>query len=230
VTAAFAATRTANLAGLACLPFVVVLLIDGFWKARLARAAPAGFWAADIAEWIVLPALSVWLLHRFARLSPRDYGLAWPGAGRFAAGLFLCTLTLFLVNAFGSEILGPFLFGYPSSPFDFSQVFKPLGVAGTLYLAATASVCESIFELALPWLWFSQEQSVSRGGMAAFAVVASLIFALTHWESGWPTVTGAFLFQLVAVAWYFRLRTLYPIIGAHFLIDLYWFWPKDGMP
>ena len=221
--------RTANLAGLACLPFVVVWLADGFWKQRLEHVAVPLFWAVDFVEWLVLPAVSLALLHRLAPISRRDYGLAWPGARRFAAELFLCTVTLFVANFFGGQMLGPMLFGNPRDAFDLARTlasYKPLAIIGTFYLAASAGVCESLFALALPWLWFSQGESVSRGGKAAFALASSFIFALAHWETGWANATGAFAFQLVAVAWYLRFGGLWPIIGAHFLIDLYWFWPQ----
>ena len=211
------------------LPFVTVWLVDGFWKAQLSKADPAIFWTVDVVEWIVLPALSLWLMHRAAPLSPRDYGVAWPGTSRFFVALVLCTLTLAFANDFGADNLGRRIFGDAPSAFSFGKLLSTSPVpafVGAVYLATTAAVCESVFLLALPWLWFSQGRNVSFGGKIAFALAASCVFALGHWENGWANALGALLFQLVAVAWYFRLRTLWPIIGAHFLIDLYLFGPK----
>jgi hypothetical protein len=219
-------TRAANFAGLACLPFVIVWLADGFWKAKLSKAAPTAFWIVDIAEWILLPALSLWLLHRRAPISFKDYGLIWPGAGRFVAALFLCTLTLYPITWFGDKIFGPLVLGQSPNAFHYESALGALSIAEALYLAATAALCESVFALGLPWLWFSQGEPGSKTSRFAFMLTASFIFGLAHWESGWSTVSGAFLFQLGALAWYFGLRTLWPIIGAHFLIDLYSFWPR----
>jgi hypothetical protein len=165
-------------------------------------------------------------LHYHTTISPRDYGLVWPGTVQFVAMLFLAMLTLFVANALGFYLVGPILFGQEHRAFDYFQVFPDspqLALVAVYYLSATACVCESLFEIALPWLWFSQGESVSRRGKVAFALVCALIFGLTHWESGWHTVAGAFTYQVAAVAWYLAVRTLWPIIGAHFLIDLYWF-------
>jgi hypothetical protein len=222
-------TPAANRAGLACLPFVIVWLVDGFWKARLSASAPPLFWSVDIAEWILLPAVSLWMLHRFSSINPKDYGLASPRTAPFLAALFLCTITLFAANWLGNSVLGPLLFGRARDVFDYGKALtgnNAVSLAGAFYLAATAAVCESLFAIGLPWLWFSQGEAVSRRGRLAFMLAASFIFGLAHWESGWPVATGAFLFQLGALAWYFGLRSLWPIMGAHFLIDLYWFWPR----
>jgi len=55
--------------------------------------------------------------------------------------------------------------------------------------------------------------------------VSAILFALDHWENGLPAVVGAFCFQFFAFRWYLKLNALWPINGAHFLIDLYYFWP-----
>jgi len=182
----------------------------------------------DFFEWVVLPALTFLLLRRLGSITLRDCGLAGDlRPHELLAALFLCTLTLFLVNLFGGRILGPILFGYPENPFRMDLALAALGPFSTLgvfYLSATAGVCESLFFLALPWLWFSGA-SASRWKGAAFAALSAAVFALGHWETGLASVTGGFLFQLLAVAWYRRLKSLWPIIGAHFLIDLFWFWP-----
>jgi membrane protease YdiL (CAAX protease family) len=77
----------------------------------------------------------------------------------------------------------------------------------------------------LPWLWYSGGTSGSTTTRGVFAIGSALIFAACHWENGMPNAIGAFFFQLLAFWWYLRLRTLWPVIGAHFLIDVYYFWP-----
>jgi membrane protease YdiL (CAAX protease family) len=232
VSDAPAAPRTATLAGLATLPFLLLWLFDGFWKAKLVQAAPLAFWAIDLFEWVIVPAASLFFLHRCASISKNDYGLG-SGIGSWKAiALFLpCFVTLFIADDWGTLILGRRLFGDAPGAFRMDlalQALGPLADAGVLYLSATAAVGESLFVLGLPWLWLSQGEKVSRGGAFAFALVSALIFALAHWETGLANMTGAFLFQLLAVWWYFRLKTLWPIIASHFLIDLYFFGSKLG--
>ena len=224
------ASRAPGAAGLAILPFLVLWLLDGFWKAKLVELAPLAFWAVDVFEWVVVPAATLLLLRHFATsLTARDCGLVGGmGAPATFAALFLCTLTLFLAYWYGSRVLGPNLFGYSESAFRMDLALAALGqysAMGSFYLSATAGFCESVFALALPWAWFSRGQSVSRREAAAFAVLACAVFALGHWETGWANATGAFLFQLLAVTWYLGLKNIWPIIGAHFLVDLYWLWP-----
>ena len=226
---ALAALRSPNLAGVLTVPFIAVWLLDGFWKSRLLEGGASRFWIVDFAEWVVLPSVSLWLLHRSAVISGRDYGLAAPlGVKDVLVLVPLAVVTTFIANYFGGFVLGRILFGYTPGAFQLERALAALGpfwIVGTVYLSATAAVCESIFALSLPWLWFSRGGSVSRRKAISFAVAAAALFALGHWETGLANATGAFMFQLVAVWWYFRLRTLWPIIGAHFLIDLYWLWP-----
>jgi hypothetical protein len=228
VTTGLAAVRTPSLAGLLSFPFIALWLLDGFWKPKLFARSVAGFWAVDFAEWVLLPCALLFLLHRLSFISKRDYGLAAPlGARDIAITTLLCFASLFLINALGTA-LGRILFGNAPGAFGYLPALRALGsgwLAGTFYLSATAAVCESIFTLSLPWLALSGGNSLSRARTLACAAGLALLFGLGHWETGWANATGAAMFQLGALWWYLRLKTLWPVIGAHFLIDLYWLWP-----
>jgi hypothetical protein len=224
-----AALRTHSLAGLISFPFIAAWLLDGFWKPKLLGRSAAVFWAADVAEWVLLPCVLFWLLHRSGSISRRDYGLAAPlGARDVLKMLLLCFVTLFVINALATFVLGPILFGNAPRTFSYIPALWALGpgwIAGTIYLSASAALCESTFALSLPWLWLSRGNSMSRARTLAWAVGFAIVFGLGHWETGWANATGAAAFQLGAIGWYLRLQTLWPVIGAHFLIDLYWLWP-----
>jgi membrane protease YdiL (CAAX protease family) len=209
----------------------VLFLLDGFWKRKLLQGPILQYWIVDVLEWIVLPLALVLMLRRAARVSPADYGLRAPHGARDILILIpLPLITLFLVFWVGAA-LGSILFpGYLSEAFRYQSPLASLGklwIVGTFYLAATAALWESIFLLGLPWLWFSQG-GATRQRAAAFALLSAAVFALGHWENGPEVVCGTFLFQLLAAGWYFRYRTLWPVIGAHFLIDLQAFWPPAG--
>ena len=54
----------------------------------------------------------------------------------------------------------------------------------------------------------------------AFTILASLVFALAHWEQGPHVVVGAAFYNVVACFWFFYFGTLWPIVAGHVLVDL----------
>jgi hypothetical protein len=215
-------------AGWVCIPFLLVGLFDGYWKIAFVKGPLINFWAYDIAKWLVLPIALLALLHRLAIVMPREYGLsAVLGKRDILYVLPFPLFSLFIVNFF-AVVITHNLVQLPLPSFTYSQMLAPLGplwIVGTFYLSATAGLWESIFLIGLPWLWFSKGRSVSPLAKCVFAVTTAILFAASHWENGLANVLGALLFQLLAVWWFFRLGTLWPVIGAHFLIDVVHFWP-----
>lgn len=206
--------------------------LDGFWKPALLRSPPIFFWAYDFGKWVLLPLCLLWLLHRITDISPRDYGLiADRGMRDILMLLPVPFITLLMADVFtigmADWILRP-----PPPEFNYASVLAPLGplwIVGTFYASITAGVWESIFVLGLPWFWFSQRQPVTGQRVIAFAVVSAAVFALCHWENGISNALGAFVFQLLAVHWYLKFGTLWPVIGAHTLTDVYYFWPPASV-
>ena len=217
-----------KLAGWICLPFILLSLFDGYWKVAFLSRPLIYFWAYDFAKWFLLPVILLGVLHRLAFVQPRDYGLSADlGKRDILYVLPLPLITLFIIN-FSAVIASDILLSPPKPPFNHSFILAPLRelwIVGTLYLSATAGLWESVFLIGLPWLWFSRSRVVSTRATHAFILVTGLLFAAGHWENGIANVIGAFLFQLGAVWWYLRLGTLWPTIGAHFLIDVVYFWP-----
>lgn len=217
-----------TLAGWISVPFIVLGLLDGFWKIAFLRGPLIYFWAYDFAKWFLLPVLLLAVLHRLAFVLPRDYGLSADlGKRDILYVLPLPLITLFVINFFAAMASG-ILLAPPKPPLNYSVMLAPLRelwIVGTLYLSATAGLWESIFLIGLPWFWFSRNRVVSARATRAFTFATGILFAAGHWENGVANVMGAFVFQLGAVYWYLRLGTLWPIIGAHFLIDVVYFWP-----
>jgi membrane protease YdiL (CAAX protease family) len=56
--------------------------------------------------------------------------------------------------------------------------------------------------------------------------VTTILFAATHSELGPSGVVAALTYGIAAAVLFLKLRNLWPIIFAHFVIDVYSFWPK----
>ena len=218
--------RVHQLAAVVWVLFVALHIADGLWKANLLRGPYIYFWLYDFFAWVVLPISALAALHRWTALSVEDYGLVvelgWKDLVRV---LPLPLFALFAVYLFAYNFAP---FGHSKPEFSYTSALKSLGslwILGTIYLAVTAGVVESIFWIGLPWFCISRILNSSVWARRGFALITAILFAAAHHESGARSMFAAFFFQLVAASWYFKLRTLWPVIGAHTLIDVYYFWP-----
>lgn len=173
---------------------------------------------------------SAWLLWDYAgRLAALAVLAAIPSARRIAFQReesrfppWLSTLTIIaglvlaeylfddrLRSAIDAAIPGTKLGNYPA-------VRGPLHVFDVVAgLALVAYHEEIIFRrVALrafqPWL----------GGRLAMVAVTSLLFAGYHWWSGIGSITVAFLLGLALMLAYQRLKALWPVVVAHYLMDV----------
>jgi membrane protease YdiL (CAAX protease family) len=121
------------------------------------------------------------------------------------------------------KVIGGFL--TPAQTFSYAQAIPSGWLRGPsiAYLAVTAGVTESVVYIGLPWLVWEQLFGPSKR-RALFVCLSSAIFASVHWESGVHNVVAALIFGLVACALYLKLRDLWPIVGAHIVVDLVGFW------
>jgi membrane protease YdiL (CAAX protease family) len=55
-------------------------------------------------------------------------------------------------------------------------------------------------------------------------VVSALLFAAIHWSQGIPNLVYVFLIGVVFMAVYLRVGALWPLILAHYIIDVIAFW------
>ena len=53
-----------------------------------------------------------------------------------------------------------------------------------------------------------------------FVVTSTALFALVHWENGAAELAAAAVYGLIAAWLYLRMGSLWPLVAAHFLIDL----------
>jgi len=207
--------------GLAVLPVALIWQINGIYLAALARINLLLFWAADFIQWIVLPTFILVFVAKKAGVLPKHYGLdtsalRWQLQILGTLGVFITAgLTFYFARNWAWQ-----LFGRPTGFFTFPGVFPsgPMGTVIWLYSAVTAGVVESVFFIGLPWLWYRNIKVIPS--RVSFALVASAVFAIAHWEQGPHIVAAALLFNLVACAWYFKLGSLLPIVAGHTLVDL----------
>ena len=197
-----------------------VWLCNGFYVQSAAKAGMAVFWTLDLLQWIVLPVILWCAFLRPAGISAGDIGFAAPKSHWMkligeTIGVFLTAGTLFfLVRAIAEDY-------FPASPFNVAQAFPaqgPLRTLAWIYSSVTAGVVESALFIGAPWLWW---QAHTRGlPRWVFVLLISALFAVSHWELGIRLILAAFVTHWVACLWYFRLRNLWAIAGAHTIVDL----------
>jgi membrane protease YdiL (CAAX protease family) len=51
-------------------------------------------------------------------------------------------------------------------------------------------------------------------------VYIAVLFGMAHWESGAHEILGTACLGLFACALYLKIQTLWPLIGAHFIVDM----------
>jgi hypothetical protein len=211
------AARSAVLAALAVV--VAVWSINGVYLSALSRSSATAFWAADLAQWVLLPGLLAAVLARRHALLPRDYGLDARSLNLRALAWSVPVTITFAIAYFWVTAGVSAALGRPGGYFSFQDVF-PTGAMGTLariYSALSAGLVESVVFISLPWLiWRGR----TRRDAGWFTALWSMVFAAVHWEQGPHVFVAAAVFSVAACAWYFRLGTLWPIIIGHVIVDL----------
>jgi hypothetical protein len=210
---------------LVVLPHVAFAELNGLFNESLFRVSPSALWAVDALFFVVFPILGIWFLARFARIRPAHYGLPFPPPRRrelAVSSVFLAAL-LCLAYYVPQKVVGGLWATVPT--FSYEQVIPSgwLRAPSVLYLAVTAGVTESMVYIGLPWLVWERLFGPGKR-RALFVCLSSAIFASVHWESGLHNVVAALIFGLVACGLYLKLRDLWPILGAHIVVDLVGFW------
>jgi len=212
----------------ACTLIIAINVLDGFFKEPLYGYVPALFWLFDVFKFVVLPgALLLWLWRGYG-IRPVHYGMR--AVAENESWLHFLGLTVFLAIVLNLVYQAAFgiswaVLRFPETK-EFYYSIRPEGwlrVAVALYYAITAGVVEEIFNRALPLLYLVERYGKALP-RARYLLVTSLLFGISHFESGTPQVVATFVFGLLAGALYLKLRDLWPLIGAHFLIDAWVFW------
>lgn len=207
---------------LAVFPTIGVLLLNGYWNGPLYHASAPGFWLADVATHVAVPVLMLgWLALRHD-LRPRDYGLQrWRGGVGELLGLGLLALGLFWVSYKPVATFFGHLLQSEGAAVTYLDVMPTAPAARflvALYFSLSAAVFEEIMYRGLPYVYFMRGWQADRPGLYLFS--GALLFGMAHWENGMHEIIGTGCLGLFACALYLKIRTLWPLIGAHFVIDI----------
>lgn len=209
-------------------PFFLLALVNGFYNPGLIDLSLVGFWIVEAVHYLFLPLAILLVLYRSAGVNPRDYGLVaadkmfplWKMAG---AGVFIGVLLLIAYNSTWRIVY--YNFGGDDQLFSYGQIV-PEGIwrlPVVLYLALTAGIVEEVMYRGLPWFVIS---NIGTGATykLIYVLLSSIVFSAVHWEQGLAGLTASFIFGLIAALTYLKLKNLWPLIFAHSLIDIYYFW------
>ncbi len=202
-------------------------IADGAFKHSLYAYSPLVFWIFDTTKFVFLPALLLWLLYRYFRIKPFEYGLAGVAEDQpwweFIGLVVFLAFILYVVYQVAWNMFPKALWPLPAQHFyDSIMPQGNLHFPLALYYAVTAGVTEEIIFRGLPLLYLKEKcgKSFSRTG---YVLVTSVLFAAAHWENGSHEVAATFIFGVIGALLYLQLHELWPLIGAHALVDLWAF-------
>jgi hypothetical protein len=197
-------------------------VLNGLYVPLLYRASPALFWLIDVTSFVVIPlAITYWLANS-ANILPRHYGLQASLSGEtLISSLFLGAL-LFGLYFVSQTVAWAFTWrSYVQPEFTYGSAL-PQGIVrlpAVLYMSLSAGLMESVFMLALPWFLWRNYLNLSHR-RTLFALLSSAVFAVVHWEQGLHNMIAAFVFAYAACFLYWKLNDLWPIVGAHAVVDV----------
>lgn len=184
------------------------------------------YWFIDLLKFVVIPAGTLILLAQRSGVNPSEYGLGSARASSIAGLTILAAILLEMAYQVGLAF-GWIVFRGSQQPEAFYLNIMPAGslrVAVAFYFAATAGIVEEIAFRGLPLLYFQRAFAKIPKGL--YILVSSTCFSLIHWTNGPPEVVATWVFGVAAAILYLKVRTLWPLIGGHVLIDAYHFgWP-----
>lgn len=212
---------------LAAAPMIVLGLVNGFYLEAVVQHAPL-YWTAELVQWILVPVACLVALKFQAGVGPTRYGFtlysaAYPG-GKLIGASIIATLLLGATYHPSSALAWRL---FPVEPPSFS--YENVVVRGVwepvvdVYYAASAAFVEEIAFRALPWFGIVA-LAPARLHTPIYVAATSVLFALIHWEHGAPELLATFWYGVVAALVYRRLLNLWPLIAAHFLVDVIDFW------
>lgn len=210
----------------AIFPTLFMGLMNGFWLESLLNCGPVAFYAVDILQWIIVPSLMWLYVLRPLGIRPKSFGLS-PRPIILTCQVLCAACLLWFsyrpAHFYAYRLLWPYAgsFGYAG----IIPAAAPWSVLAAFYFSATAAVVEEIVFRGLPWLYLSTFLPSRRCGFW-YLLITPVLFAACHSEQGPHGVIATWVFGLVMAVLYGHIRNLWPLILAHFAIDMAAFWPS----
>jgi membrane protease YdiL (CAAX protease family) len=206
--------------------FAALGLLNGFYLPTLYAWHTGYFWAADIAHYVVAPLAFTWALARCG-VSPAQYGYTSLPASLnlFEKAMLLLGVCALFTLAYWPvrKVAEAYLAGHVAS-FGYGTALPAGGwlrVAAVVYLAATAALVEETIFRGLPWRYMRAHTRVMVG---AYVLLTAAAFAVVHIEQGPAGVIASFSLGLASAILYAKLQNLWPLVGAHFITDMWAYW------
>jgi membrane protease YdiL (CAAX protease family) len=199
-------------------------LLAALFCRELYTHSPMLYWIFDFLKFVALPTAAAVYLARVHAIWPKHYGLrnVVEHEGWVHFGGLTIFLTLFLGLVYYATFYTAWYAIRPDPVPVFYKEINPSGllrIPATLYFAVTAGVVEEVFCRGLPLLYL-ERRFPARLPSVLYIVGTATIFGLIHWGNGPHEVVATFVFGLAAAIFYLRLRELWPLIGAHIIINL----------
>ena len=216
---------------IAFLPSFAAGMLNQHYLEPAFRISPALFFLADAVQWIVIPLLVWFLVLRPANIRPRDLGLRLPVLGTRpfeSLVLFLFVAFLLWASYAATEAIALRFFSREAGLFGYGAAIPktfPWNALVVVYLSITAAVVEEVVFRSLTWNYFSRLLPAQWLPLC-YVIGSAILFAATHSEQGPHGMIAATVYGMVAAALYLRLKDLWPLVFAHFMVDIISFWPK----
>lgn len=198
-------------------PLLIWQLFNGAVSCQL-QAMGAAYWlGADMLAFVILSPTLMLLGWRRGWITPAALGLRWNGY-RALDPILLLVFVAIVDRLYQGW---PWHLGLPTARLaPYCNPFPNSGIALLLYGAITAGLLEELIYRGLFWRLCAR----MRHADLLYLGLGPLLFALVHWEQGAPGLLRAWLFGLLYAALYRWRGQLWPLIGAHVLIDVLDWW------
>lgn len=203
--------------------YVTYLRVDGRWVLQSLRIGKWVMWTLDLAVYLTLPVLALWLYVRKGWFSWQafDFPTERPGKDILIGLLLFAALWLaFFFKAFQWD---PWLRDLVPRAGYFAFFYTPRDgwlpyILMSLYLGLAAGFLEEFLYRSF------LIRALERAGLATWqAGVASVVlFVFIHAVAGAHLWVGALLAGTVFTLYYIRYRNIVPLVTAHAAIDIAW--------
>ena len=204
---------------------VAIFTANGFYKEWLYTSYRQLYWVHDALSFVAIPVFIVLLAHFVCKIEPYEYGLnfktKYSMPGDFIVQMVISGVLF--VASYYIVLWTTRLWIPPSHGASFYADAMPKMLlykyAVTMYYSATAAFSEEVIFRGLIF-YYVMKHLPQRRQFVGYVAISSTLFGLIHWENGLGEVLATFSTGVAASVYFYKIRTLWPLISAHFITDL----------